>query len=415
MASSSSSPPSLSLSHISTQSSSAALDDNSEDACSICLEPFSTHDPAAMKLVCDEVLGLEDWSQRSKECPICWQLLVLKDNASQELLNAVEAEKHLSSRTVHSHAFTNYHSFLERLNNDHDDLDESNFDEQLVQHVVAASSRARFICRRETQRSSGAGPSEVIAFNSPKHASGMQPALTTSPSGGSSPTPGVPFAAHNQLPTSAFSSIGMVTTNTSENDMPSKPRVIYSQPSPESARRLKTSEMFSIPESVKSKLSAASARCKESISKNTRGFKEKLIARNASVKELSKGVQREMKAGMAGVGRMFERLDLTSKRSSSPANTICSGGTSGLPIKEKSVRESRVLVVDATSNASSINYSIVAVGVEIPVSLWTSCCAYIARMGKSTMLSSLVQEGIWNARDDLITNVAVGMRPAFGQ
>ncbi|KAL5163593.1 E3 ubiquitin-protein ligase RHF1A [Glycine soja] len=349
-------PLTLTMSHISTPSSSAAFDDSSEDACSICLEPFSTHDPATITS-CKHEYHLHcilEWSQRSKECPICWQLLILKDPASQELLNAVEAEKRLSSRTVYSHAFTDSRSPLHRLNNDQDDSD---FDEQLTQHLVSAASRARYICRGERQRSPGAGPSEVLVFNSSMHASGMQSTLTTSPSSG------VPS-------TSAFSSVGMVTTNTSsESDMPCKPRVIYSQPSPENARRLNTSEIFSFPESFKSKLSAASARCKESISKNTRGLKEKLIARNASVKELSKGVQREMNAGIAGVARMVERLDLTSKRSSSPlipvkGKSVQENGVEQFPNKE----ESGVLVADVTSNAASLDSSLVAVGVEIPPS-----------------------------------------------
>lgn len=99
-------------------------------------------------------------------------------------------------------------------------------------------------------------------------------------------------------------------------------------------------------------------RCKESISKNTRGLKEKLIARNASVKELSKGVQCEMNAGIACVARMIERLDLTSKWSSSAL----------IPVKGKSVQENGVLVGNVTSNASSLDSSLVAVGVETPPS-----------------------------------------------
>lgn len=68
-------------------------------------------------------------------------------------------------------------------------------------------------------------------------------------------------------------------------------------------------------------------RYKESITKSTRGIKEKLLARNNSVKELSKEVQREVTAGIAGVARMMERLDPTSKNtgSSSPV----AGGTEG--------------------------------------------------------------------------------------
>lgn len=81
-------------------------------------------------------------------------------------------------------------------------------------------------------------------------------------------------------------------------------------------------------------------RYKESISKGTRGFKEKLLARNNSVKELSKGVQREMNAGIAGVARMIERLDLTSKRtgSSIPVPNYTEG-TSYFSFKGKGVEE----------------------------------------------------------------------------
>lgn len=75
------------------------------------------------------------------------------------------------------------------------------------------------------------------------------------------------------------------------------------------------------------------ARYKESFSKSTRSFKEKLLARNASVKDLSKEVQCEMSEGMAGVARMIERLDVGSKR------TDDGNGTSRFHIKGKAVLE----------------------------------------------------------------------------
>lgn len=107
-------------------------------------------------------------------------------------------------------------------------------------------------------------------------------------------------------------------------------------------------------------------RYKESISKGTRSLKERLLARNNSVKELSKEVQREMSAGIAGVAKMIERLDLASKRTgtSIPAsgNTV---GTSSVLFKGKSVQESAInkksmelacdLISDAPSHVSSTN------------------------------------------------------------
>ncbi|KAI4345590.1 hypothetical protein L6164_012696 [Bauhinia variegata] len=289
-------------------SPSAALDDGSEDSCSICLDPFSTDEPATVTS-CKHEYHLHcilEWSQRSKECPICWQLLVLKDPGSQKLVAAVEDEEHLRSRSTNLSTSTNSRSSLERRNADH-----------IMQRLVAAARRARFFRRRERQRSSGAGPSD----NSPSNVSAVQPRLTTSPSVSSAPTSGVTSAGDIQHSPSVFS-LGVeaaARNTTSENDAPFRPRVLYRQSRSQSVRRPNASDVLSLPESIKCKFSAASAKYKESITKNTRGLKEKLIARSPSVKELSKGVQREMNAGIAGVAKMIERLDLTSKRSSASA------------------------------------------------------------------------------------------------
>ncbi|KAI4317772.1 hypothetical protein L6164_025615 [Bauhinia variegata] len=361
-------------------SSSASFEDSYEDSCSICLEPFSTDDPATVT-TCKHEYHLHcilEWSQRSKECPICWQLLVLKDPASQELLAAVEAEKRLRSRNTYASASTNSRSPLERLNADNDDSysDDSDFDEQIMQHLVAAASRARYFRRRERQRSSGAGPSEVLLFNS-ANVSMVQPTVTTSSSGSSSPTSDVPSIVDIQPPPYVLPPVVEVVARdtTPENDVSSNP-VLYSQSSPESVGRLNASEMFSLPESIKSKFSAASARYKESITKSTRGLKEKLLARNASVKELSKGVQREMNAGIAGVARMIERLDLTSKRASnSPLIPSFPGGTSSFPLKGKTVQENGVgesnseetgaVVREVSSDSPSIISSMVSGRAEV--------------------------------------------------
>lgn len=184
--------------------------------------------------------------------------------------------------------------------------DDSDFDEQIMQHLVAAASRAHYIRRRERQRSPGAGPSEAPVFDSSVQVSGLHPALTTSPSGGSSPTSGLTSAADIQPPPAVPSPVDLTAINSSpETDAPFKARylmyqtvvinyttvpcviyqkaydmswsiqllifnmftvflvifrVLYSQPPSEGVRRLNTSEMFSFPESIKSKFSAASAR-----------------------------------------------------------------------------------------------------------------------------------------------------------
>ncbi|XLS45900.1 hypothetical protein HN51_002765 [Arachis hypogaea] len=327
-------------------------DDCSDDACSICLEPYTANDPATITS-CKHDYHLHciiEWSQRSKECPICWQLLSLKDPTSQELLAAVEAEKRLISRNEHSSSYASSPSPLERLNDDHDYpcSDDSDLDEQLMQHLDAtAASTTGHIHTRKRQRYYGAGPSEVLVSNSSIPASRIQP-----PSEGS-------------------------VSSSSESEVSLKPRKLmlvlesnhsihfsccFSWQPLESDRRVNTAEMFSFPKSIKSKFSAASARYKESISKSTRGLKEKLIAHNASVKELSKGVRREMNVGIAGVAKMIERLDLSSKRSSTIRPVNGGRGISIIPFKGKSVQQnnaieqqqSGVLVCHISSDSPSL-------------------------------------------------------------
>lgn len=61
------------------------------------------------------------------------------------------------------------------------------------------------------------------------------------------------------------------------------------------------------------------------------------------MKDLSRGVKREVSAGIAGVARMFERLDLTSKRNAaSVALFSCNGGTSKSSKGKNVVQESAV-------------------------------------------------------------------------
>ncbi|KAG7996306.1 hypothetical protein I3843_01G153200 [Carya illinoinensis] len=285
-----------------------------------------------------------EWSQRSKECPICCQLLFLKDPASQELLAAVEIERRSRSRNIYSAAPTALHNFHEDFEGTYYSED-SDFDEHIMQRLSAAASRARYIHRRERHRSSGLGPSQVLAFTSPAN---MSPQIyMTSPEGypnlsygspeGGSPSSGMPSAINFRPPGAV--DVDLVPSTYINRDNPVNPRIIYSQTPSDGPGRPSASEIF-FPETLKSKLSAASARYKESISKSTRGFKEKLLARNNSVKELSKGVQREMNAGIAGVARLIERLDLTSKRTGSSIHgPNYTEGTSDFSFKGKGVEE----------------------------------------------------------------------------
>lgn len=85
-------------------------------------------------------------------------------------------------------------------------------------------------------------------------------------------------------------------------------------------------------------------------------MKEKLLARNNSVKELSQGVQREMSAGIAGVARMIERFDLSSKRAGvSPPDSSHNGvgSISNLSTKGKGVLEN-IIVQSLSKNSRKV-------------------------------------------------------------
>ncbi|KAJ6430012.1 hypothetical protein OIU84_021429 [Salix udensis] len=345
--------PMISVPAYSSSSSSlgAGVDDAVEDdACSICLDPFTPQEPAT-DTCCKHEYHLQcilEWSQRSKECPICWQLLVLKDPASQELLAAVETERHFRRRNSNPASMIVHH-----LDEDYDIeqdsySDDSDFDEHVLQHLSAsAASRARYVCKRERHRSTGLGPSQVLVFTSPEHVSTVQQTYTSPEEGqilsygssvSNSLTPATPSVNIQNFPSVAPPVVNQVST-TAVNS-PSKPRILFRQPPPVPPQGQGSSDVCSLSDSIKSKWFAASARYKESLSKGTRGMKEKLLARNNSVKELSKEVQREMSAGIAGVARMIERLDLTSKRTGpSMSDSDFTGGITNFSWKGKGVQQ----------------------------------------------------------------------------
>lgn len=140
-----------------------------------------------------------------------------------------------------------------------------------------------FGSRRHKQRLSGVGPSVPRADSS--------------------------IGQEVYTPLEEFHSLSYASSQ-DNRDSNTNPRVVESE-SPNG--RAIAADMHAFSESVKSKFSAASARYKESFTKSTQGLKEKLLSKNSPVKELSRGVQREMSAGIA---KIFERLDPNSKKPS---------------------------------------------------------------------------------------------------
>jgi E3 ubiquitin-protein ligase RHF len=124
------------------------VQDACDDACSICLESFSDDDPATVTN-CKHEYHLQcilEWSQRSKECPMCWQPLSLKDPDNQDLLAAVANERALRRNKVHMSSVHQrppveeyeFHRFA------------SYGDEEcIMQHLAAAMGRTHHFSRRD--------------------------------------------------------------------------------------------------------------------------------------------------------------------------------------------------------------------------------------------------------------------------
>lgn len=356
-----------------TPPSAAAPDDAFDDHCSICLEAFTEQNPVTVTS-CKHDYHLQcilEWSQRSKECPICWQLFVLKDPASQELLTAFETERNtkfwpraISPFPPPPPDYSDYYDEVPAY------IDDSDFEDRIMQHLAAsaAASRARFR-RRERHRTSGSGPSDTpedFVFTSSTNNPGSQHINATSlrdpqsvlyvshqPDSQTSDRAPVNFEPSSPINLFANTRLSPAV----DRDGPTERRIFFRKPEPDSPQRASPSEAFSLSESIKSKWSAASARYKKSISKGTRGLKEKLLARNNSVGELSKGVQREMTARIASVTRIIEHLDLSFKRPGSPARGSNNApGTSNFVSKGKGVQE--INISHGLSNAPLITSSI---------------------------------------------------------
>ncbi|KAL3828820.1 hypothetical protein ACJIZ3_017622 [Penstemon smallii] len=275
-----------------------------EDECSICLDPFSSIDPPAVTK-CKHDYHLHcilEWSQRSNECPMCSEHLVLNDPASQELLAGIERDKILRLRR-------NSHPNNEVIN-------------RIVRQFSAVASRARNISRRRRrQRTVEIEPSQI------------QPVQITNTT-----------SDETQINTSNFSHIDSATFV--KTPIVSQPASFTTSPSPALAsppmaenlqfpaecRHSKPDKSGkSSSESLKSKLSSASAK----LSKRTRGLKEKLVARNDSVKEPCRGVQCKMSAGIA---KMIERLHITQIRAFTGIR-----GTSNSPRAARGMEEGKIV------------------------------------------------------------------------
>ncbi|KAL7116128.1 hypothetical protein ACP275_04G224000 [Erythranthe tilingii] len=269
-----------------------------EDACSICLESFSDNDPSTVTS-CKHEFHLQcilEWCQRSSQCPMCWQLIRFKDSTSQELLDVVEKEKNIRMNPpINTTIF--HHPTLGDFELQHLPISgsESELEERIIQHLAAAAAmgRARHLARRESQRNRSSSQSQsqsrpqFLVFSS--HANNVT-------SGSNAPFITVPedSAQITARPSSAQADHVVNETRTSSTN---------------SEDIAGPSDSQSLPETLKSRLSALSTRYKDSITKSTRGWKERIFTRNSSNPE------------QVSVSRMMDHLHLSTPNPTQHSST----------------------------------------------------------------------------------------------
>ncbi|CAA7061137.1 unnamed protein product [Microthlaspi erraticum] len=309
------------------------IQDPCDDACSICLEVFCESDPSTLTS-CKHEYHLQcilEWCQRSSQCPMCWQSISLKDPTSQELLEAVEQERNFRFNPSRN-ATIFRHPTLGDFELQHlpVGVDNAEIEERIIQHLAAAAAmgRARHGARREghrSSRSSSQGHPQFMVFSSHPNASPPppHPPMPSSPSqrDESDTATNLRLSPNNTLVEGSLQSNMQPATSSrprqvSPSASDSNRRI---QSSPSDQDRAGPSELQSFSESLKSRLNAVSTRYKESISKNTRSWKDRFFNRNTSMADIGSEVKREVTAGIATVSRMMERLE--TRENSRPTGT----------------------------------------------------------------------------------------------
>nr|ACU19564.1 unknown [Glycine max] len=322
-----------------------------DDACSICLEDFCKSDPATVTN-CKHEFHLQcilEWCQRSSQCPMCWQPISLRDATSQELLEAVELERSLRD-TPSRNAAIFHHPTLGDFELQHLPMgvNEADIEERIIQHLTAAAAmrRSHHLSRREGHRTrpSAHGRPHFLVYST-------QPSAPPSAAGGGSEPAAIPVGSpstpltfdgneqsslqqipHVQTQSSSLTSASTVST-TNLQGVHSDDRSFASHSFPASQDRAQPSEQ-SFSDSLRSRFNAVSMRYKDSISKGTRGWKERLFSPNSSMSELGSEVRRELNAKIASVSRLMERLE--TRENNSAAGTSLSNHLVNRSIAETS-------------------------------------------------------------------------------
>ncbi|KAJ4705436.1 E3 ubiquitin-protein ligase RHF2A-like [Melia azedarach] len=297
------------------------IQDACDDACSICLEEFCESDPSTVTS-CKHEFHLQcilEWCQRSSQCPMCWQPISLKDPTSQELLEAVERERSIRANPPRN-ATIFHHPTLGNFELQHLPVgaNDADLEERIIQHLTAAAAmgRARHFGRREGHRSHSPAQGRPHFFVFSAHPGAAQEGGETEPATIAAASPSPPLSSGRDG--SSQHILQFPSRQTNQNSSPTSGSTVLPanrrgfsfnnrQTLPPNQDRAGPSDFHSFSESLKSRFNAVSMRYKESISKSTRGWKERLFSRNTSMPGPGSEV-RTQNTGIASVSRMMENL-----------------------------------------------------------------------------------------------------------
>ncbi|KAI3443350.1 hypothetical protein Pfo_000015 [Paulownia fortunei] len=293
------------------------IQDACDDACSICLEAFCDNDPSTVT-ICKHEFHLQcilEWCQRSSNCPMCWQSISLKDPASQELLEAVERERGFRF-TPSRNATIFHHPTLGDFELQHlpVGVNDPELEDRIIQHLAAAAAMGRThrVSRREGSRSRSSTHTrpQFVVFSANPNASSIGPVSASLAPGGAETESAATTVTNPSLPHMSSSvQSSQVSASSSGSLIANDNRSYESESSMPNLHGAGPSEFQSFSDTWKSRLNTMSMKYKESISKSTRGWKEKLFSRSSSMADIGSEVRREVNAGIATVSRMMERLD----------------------------------------------------------------------------------------------------------
>ncbi|XP_030531680.1 E3 ubiquitin-protein ligase RHF2A-like isoform X1 [Rhodamnia argentea] len=307
------------------------IQEANDDACSICLEEFCDSDPSTVTC-CKHEFHLQcilEWCQRSSQCPMCWQPISLKDSSSQELLEAVVRERNIRLTPRNPTIF--HHPALGDFELQHLPVgaNDAELEERIIQHLAAAAAmgRAHHLSRREGHRGrpSGHGRPHFLVFSAhPNGAhSGPVSGSLVQVEGESQPAavarPSVPLESTGddsprqiliQTDQVSSSASGSPLTPTNRQGISLHSRSSAGHPSSPSQDRAGPSEFQTLSDSLKSKWNAVSMRYKESLSKSTKGWRERFFPRHTSVADHNTEVRREVIAGINDVPHMMGNLEI---------------------------------------------------------------------------------------------------------